>query len=127
VPKPRWSARRLSGWFSPGHVSALTLLAGLAAGCSPDAVRMAEPAFTGSTPNQQRIITSQTYASRPQVSAAPTMPSGAVMAQPLPVLTGPPGAVAPASLTADAPQPYVPPKPWAAKDLPTPVGVIVPR
>ena len=120
-----WSARRLSVLLSSGQVGALALLAGLGAGCSADSMRLDEPVFTGSTPNQQQIITARTDASG--AVAAPAMPAGAVMAQPLPTITGSGAVIAPAPTAGDAPRPYVPPAPWAAKDLPTPVGVVVPR
>jgi hypothetical protein len=124
MAKLLWSARLRPVRVHSGRVSALALLASLGAGCSANTVRTAEPAVTGSTTNQQRIMMAQTHSSATAVAVAPALPTGGVVAQPLPALAGSHAAIAPASLTPDAPQPYVPPKPWAAKDLPTPVGVV---
>ncbi len=108
----------------------LAAVAGLAAGCSSDAMRLAGPAFTGSTSNQQAIIgSSALYAVPAYADPYPSVPAqnataSSVVRQALPpqplgtqstvetaTYTPPPATpVAPAS----GPKPYTPP--YAAAD-----------
>ncbi len=107
VPAKTSSTTRLCG-----QLSLLALLAGLGGGCS-SVFSIDEPAFTGSTANQQSIISGQAGARG--YAAGPT---GGVQVSDLP-----PPAGAPASAyAAPAPAPYSPPKPYAANGMPTPVG-----
>lgn len=113
----------------------LAAAAGLAAGCSSDAVRLAGPAFTGSTANQQAIIgSSARYATPAYTSPYPSAPvqsatASSVVRQPLPpqpigtqstyqtaTYTPPAMPAAPAS----GPSPYTPPKPYAAANARAP-------
>ncbi|HSG94652.1 MAG TPA: peptidoglycan DD-metalloendopeptidase family protein, partial [Afifellaceae bacterium] len=114
----------------------LAAAAGLAAGCSADATRLAGPTFTGSTANQQAIIgKSAQYATpaytnpySPAPAQGATAASG-VVRQPLPAY--PAGSAStyqtatytpPAATVASGPKPYTPPKPYAASGMPTPIG-----
>ncbi|MYZ47365.1 peptidoglycan DD-metalloendopeptidase family protein [Propylenella binzhouense] len=133
-----------------GRLSAVALLSGLGAACSANAIRLSEPIFTGSTPNQQQILAQQSDAYTPPAYAAPSAgpvyssaPSGTVYSQNLPPPAGGQGstpyasaggyggqsgtapsyaAPAPQQAVASAPKPYTPPKPYAASGLPEPVG-----
>lgn len=120
----------------------LAAVAGLAAGCSSDATRLAGPAFTGSTANQQAIIGNNAqYATPAYTSPYRSAPAqiatanGGVVRQPLPprpidtVSTyrkatytpqaAPTAPAAPAASVASAPRPYTPPKPYPATSTPT--------
>jgi murein DD-endopeptidase MepM/ murein hydrolase activator NlpD len=104
-----------------GQLSLLALSAGLGAGCSMMPTR--EPIFTGSTTNQQQIIAGQaTGTPLPSYSASAAAAgygSSTIQGSTLPP---PPGAATSAAPT--APAPYQPPKPFAAKGMPTPVGQV---
>src|SRR5688500_17933342 len=122
---PKSSTLRLSG-----QLSLVALLAGLGAGCTGSAFSLKEPVFTGSTANQQAILSGQGGASGPSGYTAPTTgymggPGAGVQSNDLPP---PPGANATAYAggAAPAPQAYTPPKPYAASGLPTPVGQVSP-
>ena len=129
-----------------GRLSLVALLAGLGAGCG-GVVNLPEPIFTGSTSNQQQILASNAGAFAGPAPGAGYAESGhapspyagaqtaAVQQSDLPPPGGAPapayGQPAPAypqmayaAPNADAPQPYVPPKPYAANGLPTPVGQV---
>lgn len=110
----------------------LATVAGLAAGCSSDAMRLAGPAITGSTSNQQAIIgTSSRYALPAYTNPYPSVPvqnaaASSVVRQALPpqpvgdrssneTATYTPSPAMPITL-ASAPKPYTPPKPYAAAD-----------
>lgn len=95
-----------------GQLSLLALAAGLGAGCSM--VPLREPIFTGSTSNQQEIIAAK-RSGAPGAGAFAGAPTAGVQGGDLPA---PPGA------SVSAPAPYTPPKPYAAKGLPTPVGQV---
>ena len=117
----------------------LATAAGLAAGCSSDAMRLTGPAFTGSTANQQAVIAnSAQYATPAYTTPYPSVPaqsataSSGVVQQPLPAqpagtvstyetatYTPPTAPVAPA---ASGPKPYTPPKPNAANGVSKPLG-----
>ena len=93
------------------QASALAFVAGLG-GCS-SMFNFDEPLFTGSTANQKEIISGDT--------AAASAPSGSIRQADL--LPPPGGQTTPNTQpTASAPEPYVPPKPYAASGLPTPLG-----
>ncbi len=115
----------------------LTALAGLAAGCSSDAMRLTGPAFTGSTANQQAIIgSSAEYVAPAYTNPYPTVPmqsataGSGVVQRPLPtqqagtVSTYQTGTysqpTAPVAPAASGPKPYTPPKPYAGTVKPTP-------
>ena len=113
----------------------LAAATGLAAGCSSDAMRVAGPAFTGSTSNQQAIIGGARYATPPYANpyrSAPVQTATAgngVFRQPLPPQpVGPVSTYQTATYTppttpiASGPKPYTPPKPYAANGMPTPLG-----
>ncbi|MGQ7791473.1 peptidoglycan DD-metalloendopeptidase family protein [Faunimonas sp. B44] len=123
-----------------GRLSAVALLAGLGAACSANTIRLTEPVFTGSTPNQQQILASQAEAYTPPAYQAPssgpaypTTGADGVYSANLPPPAGAPAAGnapqpgygAPPPVAA-GPQPYTPPKPYAAAGLPTPVGTVGP-
>lgn len=120
----------------------LAAAAALAAGCSSDAMRLAGPAFTGSTANQQAIIASSAqYATPAYTNPYPSMPVQAatagsgVVRQALPAQPAGPAPtyetatytpsaapVAPVAPAVSGPKPYTPPKPYAAAGMPTPLG-----
>ena len=125
--------------LKPARLARFGLLAaatGLAAGCSSDAMRLAGPAFTGSTANQQAIIGSNAqYATPAYTNPYPSVPvqsataNSGVLRQPLP--PQPVGTVStyrtatytpPTTPVASGPKPYTPPKPYAANGMPTPLG-----
>jgi murein DD-endopeptidase MepM/ murein hydrolase activator NlpD len=119
--------------------SLLAAIAGLAAGCSSDAMRLTGPQFTGSTANQQAIIGSNAqYATPAYTSPYPSAPvrsataGSGVVRQPLPpkpttgrvskyeTATYTPSA-APVARTApvaaSGPRPYTPPNTLAPQTL----------
>ncbi len=114
----------------------LAAAAGLAAGCSSDAVRLSKPAFTGSTANQHAIIgNSARYATPAYTNPYPSVPmqnttvNSSVVRQPLP--PQPAGTVStyetatytpPVAPVASGPKPYTPPAPYAADGMPMPLG-----
>ena len=105
-----------------GQLSLLALSAGLGAGCTM--VPMREPIFTGSTTNQQQIIAGQATGTPLPSYSAPAAPAGygasaTISSASIQGNTLPPPPGAPA-----APAPYTPPKPFAAKGSPTPVGQV---
>jgi murein DD-endopeptidase MepM/ murein hydrolase activator NlpD len=108
-----------------GQLSLVALLAGLGAGCSGSPFSLKEPVFTGSTANQQAILSGQAGGSAGASSAY--VPTAGVQSSDLPP---PPGAAspsytpAPAYAAAPSPPPYTPPAPYAAAGLPTPVGQV---
>ena len=125
--------------LKPARFARFGLLAaatGLAAGFSSDAMRLAGPAFTGSTANQQAIIGSNAqYATPAYTNPYPSAPvqsataNSGVLRQPLP--PQPVGTVStyqtatytpPTTPVASGPKPYTPPKPHAANGMPTPLG-----
>lgn len=133
IEKSKTTARRLR------RLGATALMAGLAAGCSANAVRLSEPIFTGSTPNQQQIISGQATAYSPPNYGAPSVgpvystadaasgSGGAISRQDLPApstAATQPTAVAAAPAAAAEPKPYTPPKPYAASGLPPPIGQV---
>ncbi len=102
----------------------LAAATGLAAGCSSDAMRLAGPAFTGSTSNQQAIIgTSGRYAMPAYTNPYPAVPvqnaaASSVVRQALPPQpVGTRSTYQAATYTpaapASGPKPYTPPKPYA--------------
>jgi murein DD-endopeptidase MepM/ murein hydrolase activator NlpD len=95
-----------------GQLSAMALIAGLGA-CSSSPFNLREPVFTGSTANQQAILSGQP-------GAGPAGVSTGIQSSDLPP---PPGGPAPVYAGAP-PQGYIPPKPYAAAGLPTPVGQV---
>src|SRR5687767_4316749 len=95
-----------------GQLSAMALIAGLGA-CSSSSFNLREPVFTGSTANQQAILSGQP-------GAGPAGVSTGIQSSDLPP---PPGGPAPVYAGAP-PQGYIPPKPYAAAGLPTPVGQV---
>lgn len=114
------------------HAALLALVAGALGGCN--VTTLSEPIFTGSTPNQQAIISGRAaqYPSQQTASNAVAAPSGAVARQDLPpsgagVAAGP--MVASAGPVVDPPPPagqgpsrtqnY---EPYAAKGMPKPLG-----
>jgi murein DD-endopeptidase MepM/ murein hydrolase activator NlpD len=107
---------------SAGQLSLAALLAGLGAGCS-GVFPIKEPIFTGSTTNQQQIISGQPASSSPagygQYAAA--APAGGVQGADLPPPTGAP-APAYAATPMPAPQPYTPPQSYAAAPAPQPAA-----
>ena len=114
LPLPSMTSRTLK---LSGQLSLIALLAGLGAGCSGMSP-LSGPVFTGSTVNQQAILSGGGggAASPAGVSAGGYQTAG-VQSNDLP----PPAGAAP---SASAPQAYVPPKPYAASGLPTPVGQV---
>jgi murein DD-endopeptidase MepM/ murein hydrolase activator NlpD len=119
-------------------LSLLALTAALSAGCS-NMIPLREPVFTGSTANQQQIIAGQTIPANGANPASPAYGATAYGASGYTQNAGvqsadlppPPGAQATAYANAPAygapgaaPQPYTPPKPYAANGLPTPVGQV---
>jgi murein DD-endopeptidase MepM/ murein hydrolase activator NlpD len=100
-----------------GQLSLIALLAGLGSACS---MIPREPIFTGSTSNQQAIMSgSAGQASSPAGYGAYAGQSGGVQSNDLPP---PAGVSAPAY--ASAPAPYSPPKPYAAPGMQAPVGQV---
>ncbi|SEQ03871.1 Peptidase family M23 [Faunimonas pinastri] len=106
-------------------------------------MRLNEPLFTGSTPNQQRILTGQanrhadSYASADAAPPPPARPaysraeSSTIQSSSLPAPTGytPPSSYGGSSPSYGAPAPVAQasstpsaPRPYAAKGLPTPMG-----
>lgn len=107
------------------RIALLALVAGALGACN--VVTLTEPIFTGSTPNQQAIISGQAaqYPGQQTASNAGAVPAGAVARQELPpagrgvpaapvVASQQPGTQAPAST-----RNY---EPYAAKGMPKPVG-----
>ena len=87
-PSAQICLRKSAGYARFGLIAAA---AGLAAGCSSDAVRLSKPAFTGSTANQQAILGSGAqYATPaytnpyPSALAQNAAASSSVVRQPLP-------------------------------------------
>jgi murein DD-endopeptidase MepM/ murein hydrolase activator NlpD len=120
---------------------ALAVFAGLGAGCSADAVRLTDPLFTSSTANQQAIVSGQPYTansrSRQNLPPAPTNVAAVrsdnnIQRQPLPEPLGQayrPAELAPVRTAGvqpatGKPQPYTPPKPYAASGQPKPLGAL---
>jgi len=120
---------RFAFWST--RISALALLAGLGAGCSADAVRLTEPIYTGSTPNQRQMIASQ---QAPSYQPTQMASGGNVQSQQLPPPSnsyqtaynypGPNGGNAQPSYQqqASAPRSYTPPEPYAPSGMPKPLG-----
>ena len=125
-----------------GQLSAVALVAGLGAGCSSNVFDVGDPAFTGSTANQQSIISAQAGAYSPAAPSAyaPAAPYGTAQSSGIrrEALPPPPGAApaypvanaypaGPAAYAAPvggAPGTYTPPRPYAARGLPTPMGPV---
>lgn len=65
-----------------GRLSLLALGAGLTSACSSGMINLSEPVFTGSTPNQQQILSGQAsaYAQAPAYQPAPTYQSASTAA-----------------------------------------------
>ncbi len=114
----------------------LTLVAGLGAGCSADAIRFSDPIFTSSTKNQQNTIAGRQTANNQPVPPRPTTGGYAsnshIESRPLPQ---PSGANAQATQAARAntgysapaatgPKPYTPPKTYVASGQPKPLGTM---
>ena len=111
----------------------LALVAGLAAGCSADAIRLTEPIFTSSTNNRQ---SGQQLAQAQPVPPRPTggvyasnnaiesrqlpQPSGA-NGQPVQTAAANTGYAAPRET---GPRPYTPPKEYVASGSPKPLGTL---
>lgn len=115
LPLPSMTSRTLK---LSGQLSLVALLAGLGAGCTGTSP-LSGPVFTGSTANQQAILSGGGGgAASPAGMSAGGYQTAGVQSNDLPP---PPGAS-----SASAPQAYVPPKPYAAAGLPTPVGQVAP-
>lgn len=93
----------------------LAVFAGLGAGCSADAVRLTDPLFTSSTSNQRAIVP-------PQPTNIAKAGGGTIQRQPLPEPGYRPAQPAPVQTAEVRPQPYTPPKPYAASGQPKPLG-----
>jgi murein DD-endopeptidase MepM/ murein hydrolase activator NlpD len=96
-----------------GQASVLALLAGLG-GCS-SMFGFDEPLFTGSTANQREIVSG---------AASPAAPSAPVQQADLAPPAGAPTPTYAQPAAAPVPKPYVPPKPYAASGMPTPLGEV---
>lgn len=133
-PSARTCLRKSARYARLGLLAAA---AGLAAGCSSDAVRLSKPAFTGSTANQQAIIGggsqyatpaySPVYTNRyPSMAMQNATVNSGIVRQPLaPQPAGTVSTYEPATYppqVVSAPKPYTPPAPYAARGMPMPLG-----